>query len=87
MYTDLMLSMLKKIFFVAPKSSPNCALWGGFISSFGFQHPAPQFASLFSSSLLDDTPVEKLSTKWFRNLDILPLDSLPPMYPRASKSS
>ncbi|KAG0734733.1 hypothetical protein G6F62_011729 [Rhizopus arrhizus] len=73
-------------FFVALKSSPNCAL-GGFISSFGFQHPAPQFASLFSSPLPDGTPIEKLSTKWFRNLDMLPLDSLPPTYSRTSKSS
>ncbi|KAG0742357.1 hypothetical protein G6F57_008809 [Rhizopus arrhizus] len=73
-------------FFVALKSSPNC-VFGGSISSFGFQHPAPQFASLFSLPLPDDTPVEKLSTKWFRNLDMLPVDSLPSTYPRASKSS
>ncbi|KAG1152004.1 hypothetical protein G6F37_000693 [Rhizopus arrhizus] len=72
--------------FVALKSSPNCAL-GGFVSSFGFQRPAPQLASLFSSLLPDGAPVEKLSTKWFRSLDILPLNSLPSTYPRASKSS
>ncbi|KAG1048844.1 hypothetical protein G6F43_008790 [Rhizopus delemar] len=64
-------------FFVILKSSPNCAI-GGFISSFCFQRPAPQFDSLFSSPLPDGTPVEDLSTKWFRNLDMLPLNSLPP---------
>ncbi|KAG0847613.1 hypothetical protein G6F17_012372 [Rhizopus arrhizus] len=87
-YLDLLRTgqIAEEDFFVAIKSSPNCAL-GGFISSFGFQRPAPQFASLFSSPLPDGTPVEKLSTKWFRNLDMLPLDSLPPTYPRASKSS
>ncbi|KAG1392114.1 hypothetical protein G6F58_012581 [Rhizopus delemar] len=73
-------------FFVALKGSPNCAL-GGFISSFGFQRPAPQLASLFSSPLPDGTSIEKLSTKWFRNLDMLPLDSLPSTYPRTSKFS
>ncbi|KAG1578780.1 hypothetical protein G6F48_011664 [Rhizopus delemar] len=66
--------------------SPNCAI-GGFISFFGFQRPAPHFSSLFNSPLPDGTPVEDLSTKWFRNLDMLPLDSLPPTYPRTSKSS
>ncbi|KAG0857857.1 hypothetical protein G6F26_001914 [Rhizopus arrhizus] len=87
-YLDLLRTgqIAEEDFFVALKNSPNCAL-GGFISSFGFQRPAPQFASLFSSPLPDGTPVEKLSTKWFRNLDMLPLDSLPPTYPRASKSS
>ncbi|KAG1167868.1 hypothetical protein G6F36_012411 [Rhizopus arrhizus] len=87
-YLDLVrTSQIAEEDFVLPlKSSPNYAI-GGFISSFGFQHPAPQFDSLFSSPLPDSTPVEDLSTKWFRNLDMLPLDSLPPTYPRASKSS
>lgn len=74
----------KEIFFVVFKSSLNCAL-GGFVSSFGFQRPVPHFASLFSSSLPDGTPIQKSSTKWFHNLDILPLDSLPSTYSRARK--
>ncbi|EIE90632.1 hypothetical protein RO3G_15343 [Rhizopus delemar RA 99-880] len=44
------------------KSSPNYVL-GGFIPFFGFQRPAPQFASLSSPSSPDGTPIEKLYIK------------------------
>ncbi|KAG1147496.1 hypothetical protein G6F38_004184 [Rhizopus arrhizus] len=54
--------VVKENSFDALKSSPNYVL-GGFIPFFGFQRPAPQLASLSSSSSPDGTPIEKLYTK------------------------
>ena len=63
-YLDLLRTgkVVKENSFDVLKSSPNYVL-GGFIPFFGFQRPAPQLASLSSSSSPDGTPIEKLYTK------------------------
>ncbi|KAG1556806.1 hypothetical protein G6F50_012682 [Rhizopus delemar] len=53
----------------------------------GCPRPEPEFHSLVSTSLPDGTPIENLSTKWFRYIDKLPLTSPSSHYPRTSKSS
>ncbi|KAG1445622.1 hypothetical protein G6F46_012904 [Rhizopus delemar] len=73
-------------FFTALRSTSDLSL-GLFISSMGCPRPEPEFHSLVSTPPPDGTPIENLSTKWFRHIDKLPLTSLPSHYPRASKSS
>ncbi|KAG0865214.1 hypothetical protein G6F15_012933 [Rhizopus arrhizus] len=73
-------------FFAALRSTSDLS-FGLVISSLGFPPPEPEFHSLLSSPLPDGTPIENISTKWFRHVDKLPITSLPSHYPRTSKTS
>ncbi|KAG1463427.1 hypothetical protein G6F46_003576 [Rhizopus delemar] len=73
-------------FFTALRSTSDLS-FGLFISSMGCPCPELKFHSLVNTLLPDGTPIENLSTKWFRHVDKLPLTSLSSHYPRANKSS
>ncbi|KAG1377194.1 hypothetical protein G6F60_002892 [Rhizopus arrhizus] len=72
-YFDLLsLGHVKEENFFAALRSTSDLSPGLIISSLGFPPPEPEFHSLLSSPLPDGTPIENISTKWFRHIDKLP---------------
>ncbi|KAG1441852.1 hypothetical protein G6F56_011306 [Rhizopus delemar] len=58
---------------------------GGFVSTNGLQRHSPRFKCMVISLLPDGTLLENINTKWIRNIDMLPTESLPSHYHLASK--